>query len=180
MIELQKEGLEPKKGGVDQLLKRRIYNAVFLLGFALCLVPGLSPVDNLCVYLIGALRRGEFLRRKFLSLRRFVFVHAVPYAHRGHPSVSNLLLPGCAALCDGPAKDKVPRRLFPRAVRVPAAQRFRHAPSGEPAYSLNVIVDCALIYIILLKVLEHPQLFRKIYLCVPSGRHCFGYLRMDQ
>ena len=65
------------KDGREGVLKRRIFDAVFLLGFLCCLVPGSMP--NLTVYVSALL--------VLCIVVCAVYVHALHYADRRHPGV---------------------------------------------------------------------------------------------
>lgn len=171
MIELRKEGLQQKEGGVDQLLKRRIYNAVFLLGFALCLVPG--PLPQLTTYasiLLVLCAAGSFFDENFylyaalfLYMRYRMLIGDTP-AFRIYSYLVVLRF-----VLDLP-KTKFRAAYFPALFVFLLHSIFAMPQVESLRIGLNVIVDCALIYIILLKVLEQPQLFRKfIYAFLLGG-----------
>ena len=171
MLEWRKNGLGQGTAGSGQLLKRRVYNAVFLLGFALCLVPGPLPqLTGFASILLVLCAAGSFFDENFylyaalfLYMRYRMLIGDTP-AFRIYSYLVVLRF-----VLDLP-KTKFRAAYFPALFVFLLHSVFAMPQVESLRVGLNVIVDCALIYIILLKVLEEPRLFRKfIYAFLLGG-----------
>ena len=159
------------KDGREGVLKRRIFDAVFLLGFLCCLVPGSMP--NLTVYVSALLvlcivvcffDENFYLYTALFMYMRYIMLIGDTPAFRVYSYLVVLRF-----LID------LPKTKF-RVAYIPALfVFFMHSVFAMPELTsmrvgLNVIVDATLVYIILLKVLERPELFRKfIYAFLLGG-----------
>lgn len=160
-----------QESGGSMLLKRHIYDAVFLLGFCCCLVPG--PLPQFTAYasiLLVLCAMGCFFDENFylfaalfLYMRYRMLIGDTP-AFRVYSYLVVLRF-----LLDLP-KTKFRVAYFPALFVFLLHSLFAMPQLTSLRLGLNVIVDCGLIYIILLKVLEQPHLFRKyIYAFLLGG-----------
>lgn len=173
-IDFLKTAAASENGGIKErrpVFVRRIFDAVFLLGFLCCLVPGplpaLTPYASVLLVVCAAVcffdENFYLYAALFLYMRYRMLIGDTPaFRIYSYLVVIRFLL-------------NLPKTKF-RAVYFPALLVFLlHSVFAMPRLTslrigLNVIVDCAIIYIILLKVLEDERLFRKfIYAFLLGG-----------
>lgn len=162
---------EPETEIRHSTIKRKIFDAVFLLGFICCLIPG--PLPSLTVpasvllvicaavcffdenfYMYAAL---------FIYMRYKMLIGDTP-AFRIYSYLVVLRF-----LVDLP-KTKFRPLYFPALFVFLLHSVFAMPQIESLRVGLNVIVDCTLVYIILLRVLAEPRLFRKfIYAFLLGG-----------
>lgn len=152
-------------------LKRRVLDAVFLLGFICCLVPGPFPeftmyasiVLVLCAVVCFFDENFYLYAALFIYMRYKMLIGDTP-AFRIY---SYLVV--ARVLIDLP-KTKFRAAYFPALLVFLLHSLFAMPRLTSLRIGLNVIVDCALVYLILLKVLGDERLFRKfIYAFLLGG-----------
>ena len=153
------------------LIKRRIFDAVFMLGFMCCLVPGplpslTAPASVLLVLCAAVCFFDEnfyLYTALFIYMRYKMLIGDTP-AFRIYSYLVVLRF-----LVDLP-KTKFRPLYFPALFVFLLHSVFAMPQLESLRVGLNVIVDCALVYIILLRVLAEPRLFRKfIYAFLLGG-----------
>ena len=167
----------------ENTLKRRIFNAVFLLGFLCCLVPGPAPIFPtpasillvLCIAVCFFDENFYLYTALFMYMRyRMVIGDTPAFRVYSYMVVLRFII-------------DLPKTKF-RIAYIPALFVFLlHSLFAMPQLTslrigLNVIVDATLAYIILLKILENPRLFRKfIYAFLLGGvaSGIYGWTNQD-
>ena len=159
------------EGWRDNILKRRLFDAVFLLGFLCCLVPGPLPgftahasvILTLCIVACFFDENFYLYTALFMYMRYRMLLGDTPvFRIYSYMVVLRFLL-------DLP-KTKFRVAYFSALFVFMLHSLFAMPQLESYRVGLNVIVDCALAYIILLNVLDKPELFRKfIYTFLLGG-----------
>jgi len=154
----------------DMPLKRKIFDGVFLLGFICCLIPGPFPaLSSIASLLLLVCIAASFFDENFY-LYMALFIYLRYRLLVGDTPVFRLYsyLVVLRFLID------IPKTKF-RIIHLPALLVFfLHSIFATGKFEsirigLNVIVDCALVYIVLLKLLADNNLMRKFIFAFMLG-----------
>ena len=155
----------------NNTLRGRIFDAVFLLGFLCCLIPGPLPdltsyasvILILCIAVCFFDENFYLYTALFMYMRYRMLLGDTPvFRIYSYMVVLRFLL-------DLP-KTKFRMAYFPALFVFMLHSLFAMPQLESYRVGLNVIVDCALAYIILLKIIDNPGLFRKfIYAFLLGG-----------
>lgn len=165
------EAGETNAGPRRAAIKRRIFDAVFVLGFLCCLVPGplpaLTPYASVVLVICAAVcffDENFYMYAAVFAYMRYRMLIGDTPAFRLYSYLVVLRF-----LTDLP-KTKFRAAYFPALFVFLLHSLFAMPGLTSLRVGLNVIVDCAIIYAVLLKVLEDKRLFRKfIYAFLLGG-----------